>query len=63
MDINIKFENGKLSVTPDPAVVATGTPVTWLVRIAKSKLLLLRWTVYFTKGSPFYFEPGILIQI
>lgn len=53
MEINVKFDHGKLTFSPDPAVVQRGTPVNWRFQAYGLSFPQLRWVVYFDKGSPF----------
>jgi hypothetical protein len=54
MEIRVTFVGGKLIFSPDPARVQRGEPVSWSFE-ALDHLTIpqLRWTVYFSKGSPF----------
>jgi len=59
VEITVRFENGKWSVQPDPAVVTVGMPITWVLRGPRLTVPECLWTIYFRKGSPFHAQRGV----
>jgi len=53
MEICVEFVNGRLAISPDPAVVTVDTPIVWFIRGSRLALGRLQWTIYFHHGTPF----------
>src|SRR5262249_37300509 len=53
MEIKVTLDRGRLTFSPDPAVVQRGSLVSWSFRAIAEGQGSLRWIVYFGKGSPF----------
>jgi hypothetical protein len=53
MEIWVAFDGKTFRLSPDPAVVQSGTLVTWRFQTNKLSSERIRWTVYFQHGSPF----------
>jgi hypothetical protein len=54
MDITVTFQEGRWVTDPNPAIVAIGTKVRWIVRAPRSEIQRLRWTIKFAARSPFH---------
>src|SRR5205807_406492 len=59
--IEVFWEEGKLHLSPDRAIVYAGTVVKWELRVVNLRPYSRRlmWTVYFSSGSPFPGESSI----
>lgn len=53
MEIKVKFDHGKFTFLPDPAIVRRGTLVNWRFQANGLPFPQLEWVVYFNEGSPF----------
>lgn len=54
MDITVTFENGRWVTDPDPAIVAVGTLVRWVLRAPELNMPeRLLWQVHFRERRPF----------
>jgi hypothetical protein len=53
MEIKVTFDHGRLTFSPDPAIVRRGTLVSWRFQTNELPFPQLQWVVYFNKGSPF----------
>lgn len=60
MDINVTFENGRWVTDPNPAIVAVGTPVRWILRTPDLTNQSLTWKVSFQYQIPFGQDRSIL---
>ena len=61
MEIWVTFAGGKFTITPDPARVRVGTPIVWRFLAHQSSPENIRWTVYFSNNSPFFFPTTEII--
>jgi hypothetical protein len=62
MDINITFQDARWNTDPNPAIVAVGTKVRWIIRAPKSQLPTLRWIIEFGKLSPFAEQHQLVVE-
>jgi hypothetical protein len=60
MDITVTFENGRWVTDPNPAIVAVGTRVRWIVRATEQQTRTLLWEIDFGIGAPFGPDSEIL---
>ena len=56
MEIWVEFQNKEWRISPDPAKVKLGTPVSWRFRATGLGVRRVKWTVVFHK-SPFKHSP------
>jgi hypothetical protein len=61
MEIKVSFNHGKLTFSPDPAIVRRGTIVNWRFQTSVGTFPKLRWIVYFNKGSPFRVQNPLFV--
>jgi hypothetical protein len=54
MEIWVEFDGNQFRISPDPAVVNSGTPVIWKFQSNTLSNQRIRWEVYFSRGSPFH---------
>ena len=55
MEIWVEFTDKSWRISPDPAIVPSGTLVQWRFRADTVDVKHLRWTIYFEQGHPFSF--------
>jgi hypothetical protein len=53
MDITVTFQNGHWVTDPNPAIVAVGTHVRWIVRATELQTRTLLWEIDFRIRAPF----------
>jgi hypothetical protein len=53
MDITVTFKNGRWVTDPNPAIVAVGTSVRWILRAPEQETRALLWKVSFRHPLPF----------
>jgi hypothetical protein len=53
MTIVVVFNGSRFFIEPNPAVVASGSPLDWLLYYDGHQTLRIRWTLSFPSGSPF----------
>jgi len=58
MRITVVFNGSKFFVEPNPAVVASGSPVEWLLYYDGVQARQVRWILAFPSGSPFAGSPS-----
>lgn len=60
MDITVTYKNGKWTTDPNPAIVAVGTKVRWILRAPELENRILVWKVSFHGRWSFGQEDSIL---
>jgi hypothetical protein len=60
MTIAVVFNGSKFFIEPNPAVVASGTPVNWALYYDAGQARHVRWTLTFRSGTPFQGKPPVL---